>query len=857
MGVPDRYMGEDVIAFAVLRAGMEGDERELLAFCERRLGHFKTPTRIHFVPDLPKGPSGKVQRLRLLDNPPPASAGALYDTGHTDPAAAPIAASAIAQAIADSWADLLGQPRFDPDTNFFALGGDSLKALRCLSKIRERLPVVLSLSDFFENPTVAQLAALVEQRLHGPRGAIGVRSAEASPAAGDEVANGASPGPNPIPPRPRSSTYPLTPRQEQLWFIRDMAPESPHYNESEAVRLRGDLDPQALQRALNALVARHEMLRTTFQRAEDGVMAVVSDNGSLPMRRIALSGLAAPQRDAIVERLLIEEPRRVYKLESEPAIRATLLSLGDREHVFILMLHHIVCDRWSITVLWRELAALYQAFVRGEAPDLPALPIQHGDYAVWLRRRLAEEGCGEGLAWWEDALRDAPDFLDLPTDRPRPAIQSHRGDRKRVRLDPTLTQQLRDLSRQEKTSAFVIFAAAFNALLFRYTGSEDLVVGTPVADREREELQSLVGFLVDTHALRTRLSGDMTFRELLARVQTGLVALYKHRDVPLDQIVSRIRKARDLSRAPLFQVAINGQCRMLRPFDGVQGLVGEALLSHSNATKFDLTLYVGDDGDEIWLELEYSTDLFDGERIDRMFGHYRTLLELMAAEPDRRLSEAPILTAAEREQILDAWNDTAAAFPRSQSVHHLFEAQAERTPDAAAVVHGDRRLSYRDLNAEGERLAGRLRELGVTPGQRVAIGLERSIELVIAELAILKCGAAYVPLDQNAPAQRQAFMIEDCQARIVVTARGRPAPEIAGVRRVDVEEPLSAGQVPPAPAGPADSEAAAYVMYTSGSTGQPKGVVIPHRAIGRLALNNGYASFDFGRPDRLRFQPRI
>jgi non-ribosomal peptide synthetase component F len=310
--------------------------------------------------------------------------------------------------------------------------------------------------------------------------------------------------------------------------------------------------------------------------------------------------------------------------------------------------------------VWRELALLYEAFADGKAPALPPLPIQHGDYAVWRLQRLAEAGAAKELTYWEDALRGAPELLELPADRLRPPIQRHQGARMRFRLDRTLSEGLRERGREEKTSLFNIFVAALYTLLYRYTGSEDVIVGIPIADREAEQLQSLVGFLVDTHALRTRLSGDMTFRELIALVQSGLIAVYSNREIPFDQIVSRVRHTRNLSYAPLFQVVINGQSRTQRPFEGVHALAGEALLTQTKTSKFDLTLFLADSGDDIWLEVEYNTDLFDEDRMGRMCGHYQTLLASVAIDPNQRLSQAPILTAEERRQVLYDWNDTQA-----------------------------------------------------------------------------------------------------------------------------------------------------------------------------------------------------
>jgi amino acid adenylation domain-containing protein len=524
----------------------------------------------------------------------------------------------------------------------------------------------------------------------------------------------------------------------------------------------------------------------------------------------------------------------------------TLLRLGAREHVFILMMHHIICDRWSTGIVSRELTALYEAFVCGKTPALPPLPIQNGDYVVWQLRR-AEADFADDLAYWEDNLRGAPDLLELPTDRPRPPVQSYRGARRRFRLNAPLTESLRNRGRQEKTSLYNIFTAVLNVLLYRYTGSEDVVVGIPVADRDRQEAQSLIGFLIDTHALRTKLSGDMPFRELLARVQSGLVGLYSHREIPFDQVVSRIQPVRNLSHAPLFQVMINCRDRdMQLMFVGLPGLEVESLLSHNKTSKFDFTLYPFDDGTDIWLEIEYSSDLFDEQRILRMIGHYQTLLEAVAADPEQCLAKLPLLTEAERQQLLVEWNATAADYPKELCVHQLFEQQVGRDPDAVAVVFEDEQLTYRQLNERANQLARHLQGLGVGPDTLVAICVERSLEMVVGLLAVLKAGGAYVPLDPSYPADRLAFMQRDSAPEVILShgpARAALTAAMAGlvphplILDLKTDRSLWAAHpgvnLDPAAVG-LTLDHLAYVIYTSGSTGTPKGVAITHRNVVRL-----------------------
>lgn len=826
VGVPDRYVGEDLVAFAVLRTGMPPDERAVLAFCEDRLGHFRTPTRIHFVADLPKGPSGKVQRLHLLDQAVNlAACNAAEGHGHDAESKTVRPLSVIEQTIADSWRDLLGPVDIVADSNFFALGGHSLLALKCLSNLRDRLPVPLSLSEFFEHPTVRQQGALVSRRLNEPAPATGYPTINPAPAADGRAA---------------AAPYPLSPGQRRIWFFSELAAEVPLYNEAEAARLRGKFDIDAMQRAVDALVERHEILRTTFERSEQEVKARVHDSWPLAIKQIDLGDRAAADREAEVERLLIDEPRRLYDLRSEPGIRITLLRLGPFENVLILMMHHIISDRWSFGVVWRELAALYRALVRGETPTLPAPPIQNRDCVISQRQWLALTDFGKELTYWEDNLRGAPDLLQLPTDRPRPGIQSYRGAKQRFYLGATLAEALRLRSRQERTSLYNVLTAALEVLLYRYTGDRDLVIGIPVADRDRPETQSLIGFLVDTQALRTRLSAEMPFRELLARVQSGLVALYNHRRVPFDQVVGKIRPDRALSHGPLFQVVINWRDRDQQlPFIGLDGVTVEPLLAHSATSKFDLTLFLTDTGDEIWLEAEYNRDLFDAERITRMFGHYQTLLQAVAEDPGQQVAQLPLLTEAERRRLLIDCNPTAADLPAEACIHQLFEERAARTPAAIAVVDRHGSLSYGELNLRSNRLAHHLASPGVRPDTRVAICMERSREMVIGLLAVLKAGGAYVPLDPEYPAERLMFMIKDSASALILTdGAARQAlgalPQCPAVLDLEADAQLWQGRpvVNPDPgASGLTPSNLAYVIYTSGSTGTPKGVMTEHRNV--------------------------
>jgi amino acid adenylation domain-containing protein len=837
VGVPDRYVGEDLVAFAVLREGASCDERELLTFCESRLGHFKTPTRIHFMEDLPKGPSGKVQRLRLVEEAgKPAVARSVSLAGPSGSSTlngaqndSPATDSALEQIIAEVWSSLLAQPNIDVRSNFFELGGHSLLAIQCLSRLREKVPVILSLTDFFENATVAQQAVLVRKRL------------ASSPA--EKIAEGDSGAMDSqlIPLRNRALSCPLSPAQQRIWFVEQLAPEALAYNESEAVRLKGDLNTNALERAFNVIVGRHELLRSTIQVSNGQPAFVVHENWPLEFKRIDLGALSAWEREAEVQRLLVNEPRRPYHLESSPGIRTTLVRLGPREYVFILMMHHIICDWSSEGVLWREVSELYRAILRGEPLNLPPLPIQHGDYAAWQQEQYAGTNFAKDLAYWKEALRGAPELLELPADRPRPPVATYRGARKRFRIEPTQTEALRQLSRREKTSLFTIFAAALNVLLHRYNRSEDIVLGIPLADRDRPELQSMIGFLLHTQVLRTAVQGSMSFSDLVSRVQKAALEMFTHRAAPFDLVVREAGQERNLSYSPLFQVMLNWRDREQElAFIGLEGLKIESLLAESKTSKFDLTVMVTDDGHEISLEMEYSTELFDEARIVRMVGHYQTLLGAVAADPDRPLSDLPLLTEAERQQILLEWNRTEVDFPRERHVHELIEEQASRTPDAVAVVFENRQLTYRELNTKANQLARHLQNLGVGPDSLVAICVERSLEMIIGLLGVLKAGGAYVPLDPKYPKDRIAFVLEDAAAAVLLTqghlVEAMPA-SAARLIRLDEDWPTIAAESETKVKSAVTAEHLAYVIYTSGSTGLPKGVEIPHQALANFLIS--------------------
>ena len=833
VGVSDRYVGEDLVAFVVLRDGQNCDEREMLSFCEERLGHFKTPTRIHFVDDLPKGPSGKVQRLRLVQEaarPEVARSVSLAgDSTPSEAAANGVTKGAVGtdldveEIIAEIWSELLSEPNIDATSNFFELGGHSLLAIQSLSRLRQKVPVLLSLTDFFENSTVSQQAALVRQRL-------------ASAPAEEDAPTGLSlDDSQPIPLRDRTSSCPLSPAQQRIWFVEQLAPRALAYNEAEAVRLVGDLRVDSLERAFNVIVGRHELLRSTIQVSNGEPSFVVHYNWPLKFKRIDLSSKSPAEKKAEVDRLLVSEPRQPYHLEKSPGIRTTIVRLGPKEHVFILMMHHIICDWSSEGVLWRELSSLYHALLHGEPLNLPPLPIQHGDYASWQQDQYAPANYAKDLAFWKETLRDAPELLELPADRARPASASYRGARKRVRVDSAQCEALRQLGRREKTSLFTIFAATLDVLLHRYTGRDDILLGIPLADRDRPELQSMIGFLLHTQVLRTAVEDGMSFSSLLGRVQKAALEMFTHRAVPFDLVVREVGQERNLSYSPLFQVMLNWRDREQElAFIGLEGLKIESLLAESRTAKFDLTLMVTDDGHDISLEMEYSTDLFDESRIVRMLDHYRTLLAAVAASPDTQIGDLPLLTEAERRQIVEEWNQTEVDYPKDRCLHDLIEEQVARTPEAVAVKFENRQLTYRELNAKANQLARHLQNLGVGPDTLVGICVERSLEMVIGLLGILKAGGAYVPLDPEYPKDRLAFMVEDAAVPVLLTQSrlvGTMPASAARLIQLDADWPAIAAESDAKVETATTAEHLAYMIYTSGSTGRPKGAMNTHQGI--------------------------
>ena len=648
-----------------------------------------------------------------------------------------------------------------------------------------------------------------------------------------------------IPRAPRGDSLPLSFSQQRLWFIDQFGQQGPAYKVSVARRLTGSLDIEALRRALDAIVARHEVLRTSFPAVDGVPRQVILDCCPMPFDFRDLSILPGSAREPEMLRGIKEEANKRFDLACGPLIRGFCWRIAEDEHVLLLTMHHIVSDGWSLTVLFRELSEFYRSSCKGEPANLPDLPIQYADYAEWQRQWLQGDVLKQQLSYWKRHLEDAPATLGISADRSRPPIQTFRGAQQTLIYPRLLLDKVKELSRQQSATPFMTLLAAFKCLLYRYSGQEDVIVGTPIANRTHEQIENLIGFFANTLALRTDLSGSPSFRELLHRVREVALGAYSHQDLPFERVVEELQPERDLSRSPFFQVMFTFQSAG-RDDLKMPGLTVQRVEVPSEEAKFDLIFSLVEEHGGLKVRAFYSTDLFDSDTVFRMIGHYERLLDGIVANPDQRLSELPLLTSAERHQLLVEWNDTKADYPRNACIHHLFEAQVERTPEATAVVFEGRKLTYRELNARANQLAHYLKKRAVGPDVLVGICVERSLEMVVGLLGILKAGGAYVPLDPKYPIERLAFMARDTAIPLLLTQNRLAAglssaiPELlcldTDAERLTVESEQNL------PAG-ARAENLAYVMYTSGSTGTPKGVEIPHRGIVRLVMNKSYARF--------------
>jgi amino acid adenylation domain-containing protein len=643
----------------------------------------------------------------------------------------------------------------------------------------------------------------------------------------------AGPAPSLIPRRPILGQAPASFAQRRLWFLDQLAPGNPAYNLAVALRLRFAVDVDAMRRSVQELVRRHEVLRTTFEEIDGEPVQIISPDADVSIPVIDLRDFAPEEREQAAITFAAQEARQPFDLRRGPLFRTKLLRLDDEDLAFVITTHHIISDGVSVGVIGRELEALYPAMFAGQNTPLAPLPIQFGDFAAWQRDWLSGGVLDEQLAYWTRHLSDLS-LLQMPTDKPRPPMPSLRGNLCPIRLSADLSDSLRALSRRHRTTLFMTLLAGFQLLLARYTGQDDIVVGAPVAGRNRAELGGLIGFFVNTLVLRTSVAGNPTVRELLARVRETALAAYAHQDLPFEKLVEELHPRRDLSRNPLCQVAFQ-----VLDLATTSPTGAGTLPINKEVSVFDLVITVGQAADGIEGTIEYSTDLFEHQTMVRLAAHYEAVLAGMVESPEQRVWQLPILPRAEYDQIVRTWNETGRTHPVEQTTVELLEAQVRRTPDADAVCYGDERLTYAELNARANQLAAELQLRGVGPDVFVAVALERSVSMVVAVLGVLKAGGAYVPLDPSYPTARLEWMLADTQAPVVVSDTGlrdRLPPLMADVVWLNTEGARIATHSPSDVSSGVTADHLAYVIYTSGSTGQPKGVMVEHRGLSNLVL---------------------
>ncbi|MEP6743434.1 MAG: amino acid adenylation domain-containing protein, partial [bacterium] len=617
----------------------------------------------------------------------------------------------------------------------------------------------------------------------------------------------------------------------RLWFLDQLDPGQASYNVPRAIHMEGALDIEALRATLTEIVQRHEPLRTHFSNVDGELRQIICEEVTIPLKVVDLTRFPEGERYARARELAEQEAQRPFDLNRGPVIRTTLLQLNNLEHVLLLSTHHIVSDAWSAAILFRELGELYKAFTSGRQASLPPLAIQYADFAEWQRGWLQGKELQQQLTYWKTQLNGVS-TLTLPTDFPRPVRPTFQGAYKSVILSAALSGALADLSKREGTTLFMTLLAAFQTLLYRYTGQEDIVVGSPISGRIRTEIEDLLGFFVNTLALRTDFSGNPTFRELLRRVKETALGAYEHQDVPFEKLVEELDPARDLTRNPFFQVMFQYQ-ESKHPLFLTEELKLSWWESSSHTAKFDLLMAVLAEGETLTCVIEYSTDLFNDETIERLLRHYATLLENIASNQDERIATVALMTETERSEVLQAGCGAQLEFPKALCLNQLFEQQVERTPDATAIVFGDELISYCELNARANRLGHNLRERGIGPEMRVAIRVERSPEMIVGLLGILKAGGAYVPLEPSYPEERTSFMLADSGASLLLTQQ-RLIESLPGISVpvicLDIDSTVLSPASETNPISDVTAENAAHVIYTSGSTGTPKGVISAHRA---------------------------
>ncbi|WP_330207838.1 non-ribosomal peptide synthase/polyketide synthase [Pseudomonas sp. AM14(2022)] len=814
----DGPTGPQLVGYVVPAASAfdEGELRAALkASLKAELPEYMVPAHLLFLAQLPLTPNGKVDR-KALPAPDASQLQSTYIAPQT----------ATQHSVAEIWQAVLKLDRVGLSDNFFELGGHSLLVTQVVSRVRQALNVQVPLRTLFEHSTLEDFVA-----------ALGVDQAHREP---------------PIVALPRQQPLALSYAQERQWFLWQLEPTSTAYHVPAALRLRGELDLPALQRSFDALIERHESLRTCFVEQQGQTLQVIQAHGTLDLQ---VQDVAAELDEAALQALVAAETLHLFNLQQGPLLRVKLLRLAADDHALVITLHHIVADGWSMNVMVDELVALYAAYSQGQNVQLPALPVQYADYAVWQKQWMDAGERERQLSYWTAQLGDGDQpLLELPTDRPRPAEQSYRGARRDIPLSLELATALKQLAQRENVTLFALLLASFQTLLHRYSGQADIRVGVPVANRNRVETEGLIGFFVNTQVLKAEFDSQQTFRSLLQQVKNTVLGAQAHQDLPFEQLVDALQPERSLSHSPLFQVMHNhqSQVRQAQGATRLPKLAIEGLPWASSTAQFDLTLNTFESSDNVWAELTYATDLFDVETIERLAQHWTHLLQGIVADSAQRIAELPLHDAAERAATLQQWNPAIRDFPSEQCLHQRIEQQAARAPQAIAVSCAGQSLSYGELNSRANQLAHKLIASGVGPDVRVGLAAERSLDMLVGLLAILKAGGAYVPLDPTYPEERLSYMIGDSGIALLLTQShllGRlPVPDSLRSLMLDQERDGLEGYGDSNPQVRMSPDNLAYVIYTSGSTGQPKGTLLAHRNVLRL-FEATDAWFDFGATD--------
>ena len=795
-----------LVAYLVLIPGAISDLEQLRRYLRQRLPEYMIPSAIVILEALPLSPNGKVDRKAL---PAPSMIAAHGQPSSDKPY------NQIEELLAGIWAEVLGVEEVGLKENFFDLGGHSLLATRVMSRIRQVFNTEVALRSLFEHPTIGELASLLHQRWQAT--------------APDEPALR-------IQPAARGEQLQPSYGQERMWFLWKLQEGSAAYNVAGAVRLIGKLDEEALVRAIKEVVRRHEVLRTRYEDRDGKPEPVVGEETEVEIVVEEVKAASRHQAEAEVESRSRKEASRGFDLSRGPLMRVRLMKVEQGESVMVVVMHHIVSDGWSVGVLIREMGVLYGAYERGEEEALEELPIQYGDYAAWQRRWMQSPEMERQLNYWKSQLGGERAVAKLPTEKTRPARVSLKGASKKIELSAELTRKVKEVSRSQSATIYMVMMAALKVMMYRYSGEEQIAVGTVIANRMREETEGLIGFFVNTLVMKTDLGGNPSLREVIRREREVALGAYANQEIPFEKVVEEMQPERRGSETPMFEVmfVLQNTADERMEMGGVR-VIEEKI--EREMTKFELTLEMREVEGKLKGAFEYNTELYDESTMERMAAHFERILEQLAVDSDQKINQVAMLTEWEREQIIKEWNDTKEDYARDVCVQELIEREAKQRPEAVAVSRGDEQISYEELNRKANQLAGYLKEKGVGPEVLVGILVERSIEMVIGMLGVLKAGGAYVPLEATYPGERLAFMAEDSGMKVVLTSEkleGCVERQRARIVRLERDWEIISRYSSENQPREVSPENLAYVIYTSGSTGRPKGVELTHRGLMNL-----------------------